>query len=148
MNRRHLVMLAALVLLVGRGAVSGQASLTARIDAIIETPIAAGKVAGASVAVVKNGKTILMKGYGLADLELDVKTPPGVTYEIGSVTKQFTAAGILLLQEDGKLSLDDEVTKFLPDYPTQGHRITLRRLLNHTSGIKGYTEMAEFREFQ
>ncbi len=148
MNRRHLVLSAALVLLVGRGAVSGQASLTSRIDAIVEVPIAAGKVAGASVAVVKGGTPILMKGYGLADIELGVKTPPGATYEIGSLTKQFTAAGILLLQQDGKLSLDDEVTRFLPDYPTQGHRITLRRLLNHTSGIKGYTEMAEFREFQ
>jgi N-acyl-D-amino-acid deacylase len=148
MNRRHLVLSAALVLLVGRGAVVGQDGLAARIDAIIEAPIAAGRVAGASVAVVKGGTTILMKGYGLADLELAVPTPPGVTYEIGSVTKQFTAAAILLLQEDGKLSLDDEVTRFLPDYPTQGHRITLRRLLDHTSGIKGYTELAEFREFQ
>jgi len=148
MNRRHLVLSAALVLLVGRGAVVGQADRAARIDAIVNAPIAAGRVAGASVAVVRGGTTILLKGYGLADLELNVPTPPGVTYEIGSVTKQFTAAAILLLQEDGKLSLDDEVTRFLPDYPTQGHRITLRRLLDHTSGIKGYTELAEFREFQ
>ncbi len=148
MNRHHFALSAVLVILVNSGAVFGQASLSLRIDAIVNAPIAAGKVAGASVAVVKGGKTILMKGYGLADLELDVPTPPGATYEIGSVTKQFTAAGILLLQQDGKLSLDDEVTRFLPDYPTQGHRITLRRLLDHTSGIKSYTELAEFREFQ
>ncbi len=78
--------------------VYGQTDLTARIDAIVEAPIKAGTVAGASVAVVKGGATLLVKGYGLADLELNVPTPPGATYEIGSVTKQFTAAAILLLK--------------------------------------------------
>ena len=119
----------------------------ATVDAIVHRPIADGKVAGASVAVVKGGQTLLLKEYGFADLELDVPTPPRATYEIGSVTKQFTAAAILLLAEEGKLSLDDELTRFLPDYPTQGQRVTLRRLLNHTSGIKGYTELAEFADF-
>lgn len=127
--------------------VLAQTDLTARIDAIVNAPIASGAIAGASVAVVKGGRTLLSKAYGKADLELDVPTPPGATYEIGSVTKQFTAAVILLLQEEGKLALDDEITKFLPDYPTQGHRVTLRRLLNHTSGIRGYTEMREFGDF-
>jgi CubicO group peptidase (beta-lactamase class C family) len=127
---------------------NADAGLIARIDAIVEAPIKAGTVAGASVAVVQRGRPLVMKGYGVADLELDVPTPPGVTYEIGSVTKQFTAAAILLLQDEGKLSLDDDVTKYLPDYPTQGHRIPLKRLLNHTSGIKGYTEIPEFGDFQ
>lgn len=126
---------------------SAQTDVTARIDAIVNAPIASGAIAGASVAVVKGGQTLVSKAYGKADLELDVPTPPAATYEIGSVTKQFTAALVLLLQEDGKLALDDEITKYLPDYPTQGHRITLRRLLNHTSGIKGYTEMKEFGDF-
>lgn len=124
-----------------------QTDVSARIDAIVNAPIASGAIAGASVAVVKGGRTLLSKAYGKADLELDVPTPPGATYEIGSVTKQFTAALILLLQEEGKLGLDDELTKFLPDYPTQGQRVTLRRLLNHTSGIRGYTEMKEFGDF-
>ncbi len=88
--------------------------------------------------------TLLLKPYGFADLEFDVPTPNDALYEIGSVTKQFTAAAILQLQEQGKLSLADDITKFLPDYPTQGHHITLRRLMDHTSGIKGYTEMPEF----
>lgn len=123
-------------------------SLPGKIDAIVEKPIREGRVAGASVAVVHRGRTIVSKGYGLADIELDVPTPPRATYEIGSITKQFTAASILLLAEQGKLSLEDDLTHYLPEYPTQGHRITLRRLLNHTSGIKGYTEMPEFREFQ
>lgn len=148
MTTRHRALLSVALVACACADAAGQTSLAARIDAIVETPITAGKVAGASVAVVKGGQTLLLKGYGLADIELDVPTPPGATYEIGSVTKQFTAASILLLQEQGKLSLDDEITKYLPDYPTQGHRITLRRLLNHTSGIKSYTEMKEFGEFQ
>src|SRR5436309_7165060 len=126
----------------------GQENIPAKIDAIVGAPINAGKVAGASVAVVKGNETLVMKGYGFADLELDVPTPPRVTYEIGSITKQFTAAAILLLAEQGKLSLADELTKFVPDYPTQGNRVTIRHLLNHTSGIKGYTELPEFRAFQ
>jgi CubicO group peptidase (beta-lactamase class C family) len=126
---------------------AAQSNLAAAVDSIVEAPIKAGKVAGASVAVVRGSETIVERGYGLADLQLDVATPPRAIYEIGSVTKQFTAAAILLLAEDGKLSLDDPLTKFLADYPTQGHRITIRHLLNHTSGIKGYTELEEFREF-
>lgn len=119
----------------------------ARIDAIVEAPIKEGKVAGTSVTVVHKGQTIVAKGYGKADLEWDIPTPADATYEIGSVTKQFTAAALLLLRDDGKLSLDDEITKHLPSYPTQGQRLPLRRLLNHTSGIKGYTEIEEFGDF-
>lgn len=125
---------------------AAQDDLAATVDAIVEAPIKAGRVAGASVAVVRGNRTLVERGYGFADLQLDVPTPPRAIYEIGSITKQFTAAAILLLAEDGKLSLDDELTKFLPDYPTHAHRITVRHLLNHTSGIKGYTELEEFGE--
>ena len=120
------------------------AAPSAVIDAIVEAPIKAGKVAGASVAVTRRGDTIVAKSYGHADLELDVPMPSDASFEIGSVTKQFTAAAILLLAERGKLAIDDELTKFLPDYPTHDARITIRRLLTHTSGIKGYTELPEF----
>jgi CubicO group peptidase (beta-lactamase class C family) len=116
----------------------------AAIDRIIEAPIKAGKIAGASIAVARRGETIAATSYGLADLELEVPMPPDASFEIGSVTKQFTAASILLLSERGKLSVDDELTKFLPEYPTHGQRITIRHLLTHTSGIKGYTELPEF----
>jgi CubicO group peptidase (beta-lactamase class C family) len=127
---------------------AAQTDITARVEAVIRPPITDGKLAGASVAVVRGGQTLLMKEYGFADLELGVPMPPKASFEIGSVTKQFTAAAILLLAEQRKLSLDDDVTKHLPDYPVQGNRITIRQLLNHTSGIKGYTELVEFREFQ
>jgi len=116
----------------------------AAIEAIVAAPIKAGKVAGASLVVAERGRTIVAKSFGMADLELDVPMPDDASFEIGSITKQFTAASILLLMERGKLALDDEVTKYLPDYPTHGQRITIRHLLTHTSGIKGYTEMKEF----
>lgn len=129
------------------GTTSGaHGEVVSRIDAIINKRIDTG-IAGASVAVVKGQDTILIKGYGKADLEFDVVTPEDAIYEIGSVTKQFTAVGILLLAEQGKLSLDDDITKYFPDYNAQGNRIPVRRLLDHTSGIKGYTEIPEFAQF-
>lgn len=121
-----------------------RARIAAAVDSIVGETLKGGRAAGMSVAVVRGRDTIVMKGYGYADLEFDVATPPRAVYEIGSVTKQFTAAAVLLLQEQGKLSLEDELTKYLPNYATHGRRITLRRLLDHTSGIKGYTEMPEF----
>ena len=121
-----------------------RALLVRAIDSIASAPIEDGRVAGMSVAVVHGNDTLALKGYGYADLELRVPTPDRAVYEIGSITKQFTAAAILQLAERGALSLDDELTKFLPEYPTRGHRVTVRRLLDHTSGIRGYTEIAEF----
>ncbi|MCL4865178.1 MAG: serine hydrolase, partial [Gemmatimonadales bacterium] len=88
--------------------------------------------------------TLLLKGYGRADVELDVATPPEAVYAIGSVTKQFTAAAILQLRDAGKLDLDVDMSHYLPEFPTQGRRISVRQLLNHTSGIKGITEIPEF----
>lgn len=123
---------------------SAASSKAAAIEAIVTAPVKAAKVAGASLVVAERGQTIVAKSFGMADLELDVPMPDDASFEIGSVTKQFTAASILLLMERGKLALDDEVTKYLPDYPTHGQRITIRHLLTHTSGIKGYTEMKEF----
>jgi CubicO group peptidase (beta-lactamase class C family) len=93
---------------------------------------------------VRGSDTLVMQGYGKADLELDVPMPAQAVHEIGSVTKQFTAAAVMQLVEEGKLSLDDELTRWFPSYPMQGQRVTVRRLLDHTSGIKGYTEMPEF----
>src|SRR3954467_2824723 len=119
------------------------AAAATAIDGIVEAPIKGAKVAGASIAVQRRGETIVANSYGSADLELDVPMPADASFEIGSVTKQFTAASILLLAERGKLSIDDEVTKYLPHYPTHGQRITLRHLLTHTPGIKGYTGVGE-----
>jgi CubicO group peptidase (beta-lactamase class C family) len=128
----------------GGGAPADRAALVARIDSIVSAPIDQGKVAGASIAVVRGSDTIAVRGFGRASLELDVPTPPHAIYEIGSVTKQFTASAILQLVEQGKVDLDADVRTYLPDYNSQGRRIPVRRLMDHTSGIKGYTEMPEF----
>jgi D-alanyl-D-alanine carboxypeptidase len=96
---------------------------------------------GAAVAVMKDGVPLLRKGYGLANLELGVPIRPEMVFRLGSITKQFTAVGILMLVKEGKLALDDEITRFLPGYPTQGQRITVENLLTHTSGIQSYTDM-------
>ncbi len=122
-----------------------RAEMVRAIDSLASAPIQRGQIAGMSVAVVKGRDTILIKGYGSADLELDVPTPANAVYEIGSVTKQFTTAALLQLVEQGKLSLDDDITKYLPNYPSRGNPISIRRILDHTSGIRSYTEIAEAR---
>ncbi|WP_296381980.1 serine hydrolase [Winogradskyella sp.] len=94
---------------------------------------------GATILVAKNGKTIYRKAIGKSSLELDVDMIPENVFMLASITKQFTAVSILMLEEQGKLSLDDPITKFIPDYPTLGKTITVHHLLNHTSGIKSYT---------
>jgi CubicO group peptidase (beta-lactamase class C family) len=100
---------------------------------------------GAAVLVAKDGKVLLRKGYGMASLELGVPIQPDMVFELGSITKQFTAAAILMLQEGGKLSVQDEITKYLPDYPTHGQKITIDHLLTHVSGIPSYTGLPEWR---
>jgi CubicO group peptidase (beta-lactamase class C family) len=125
-----------------------RAQLVAKLDSAARAHVEHAMVAGVSVAVVRGPDTLLLRGYGYADLEWSLPTPPdaSASYEIGSVTKQFTAAAIMKLVEAGKLDLDEDFTKYLPDFDTRGHRVPLRRLLDHTSGIKGYTEMPVFGE--
>lgn len=96
---------------------------------------------GGVFLVAKKGDIIYKKAFGLADLELQVPMETNNVFEIGSMTKQFTAISILMLVEKGKLRLDDEITEYIPDYPTQGHKITIHHLLNHTSGIKSFTSV-------
>ena len=119
----------------------------AAIDEIVMTPIRDGLIAGASVAVVHGGEPVAFRGYGWANLQLDVPTPEDAIYEIGSVTKQFTSVGLLQAQEEGLVDLDADMATYLPDFPTQGNTITVRELLDHTSGIRGYTEMAAARPY-
>ena len=99
---------------------------------------------GASVLIAKDGKAIYKKAVGMANLELNVPLSTDNVFEIGSITKQFTAVTILMLEEQGKLKIEDEITKYIPDYPTNGKTITIHHLLNHTSGIKSYTSMESF----
>jgi len=122
------------------------AGVIAEIDGIVAAAMEEANIAGVGVGVAFGDDIVVAKGYGLADVENDVPVTASTVFRIGSVTKQFTAAAILLLVERGELSLDDELSTLVPEFKGQGHRITVDRLLNHTSGIKGYTEMPTFWE--
>jgi CubicO group peptidase (beta-lactamase class C family) len=93
---------------------------------------------GCAAAVSLNGETVFEKAFGLAELEHTVPNTPQTIFESGSVAKQFTAAAIVLLQQDGKLSIDDPVRKYIPELPEYGAPLTIRHLLNHTSGIRDW----------
>jgi CubicO group peptidase (beta-lactamase class C family) len=98
---------------------------------------------GIAVIVAQNGKILFEKSYGLADLEHHVPVTSQTIFRIASVTKQFTAAAILKLQEQGKLSVKDKLSKYIPDFP-RGNEVTVRELLNHTSGIHDYIQEPDF----
>lgn len=100
-----------------------------------------GDVPGASLLVVRDGQPIVRRAYGLADVENHIRATPSTNYRLASVTKQFTATAILRLAEEGKLSLDDGVRKWLPSLPPVADAITIRHLLTHTSGLIDYEDV-------
>jgi CubicO group peptidase (beta-lactamase class C family) len=115
------------------GSVKG--SREQQVDAVfkaVDTP----NTPGASVAVIANGQIVLEKGYGIANLEYGIPIKPDTIFHVASVSKQFTAMAILLLEEERKLSIDDDIHKVLPELPDYGYKITIRNLLQHTSGIR------------
>ncbi len=99
---------------------------------------------GGTAIIVKDGETVYLKAFGKANLELDVDMQTDNIFRIGSITKQFTACAILKLMEEGKISLQDDITKYLEDYPIHGHKITIEHLLTHTSGIKSMTSLKKW----
>ena len=109
----------ALLLLAGQ-APAAQPSASARIDAIVTRAFAADQP-GAAVIVVKDGQVVYRKAVGMASLELGVPLQPDMVFRLGSITKQFTAAAVMLLVEQGKVGLKDPIDKYLPGYPMQGH---------------------------
>ncbi|WP_303315222.1 serine hydrolase [Flavivirga abyssicola] len=115
-----------------------------QIDKLISTYEAYGKFNG-SVLVSDHGKVIYKKGFGMANMEWDIPNQPNTKHRLGSITKQFTAMLILQLAADGKLDLQEPITKYLPDYPKEnGDKITTHHLLTHTSGIPNYTSFPKF----
>lgn len=114
--------------------------LAAQIDQALTATFPAD-APGAAVIILRAGKPILRKGYGMANLELGVPIAPEMVFRLGSVTKQFTAVAILMLVEMGKIKLDDAITQYLPDYPTHGQTITVEHLLTHTSGIMNFVTL-------
>src|SRR6478672_5373400 len=97
-----------------------------------------------TILVARDGKPIVSKGYGLANIELNVPNKPENIFRLGSVTKQFTAMAVMMLQERGKLSVSDPICKYFTDCPEAWKPITIRNLLTHTSGITNYTEFPDF----
>lgn len=97
---------------------------------------------GLSLAVIKNGAVVYKKGFGIANLEYGVPITTSTVFQAASVSKQFTVFSILLLEQEGKLSIDDDIRKYLPEMPDYKHKITLRNLANHTSGIRDNTDLA------
>lgn len=110
------------------------------VDHFINAEMQRLKIPGLALAVVRDGALVQAKGYGLASVELEAPVKPETIFQSGSVGKQFTSAGVMLLVEEGKLKLDDPITKYLPNSPNIWHNITIRHLLTHTSGIPDYTD--------
>jgi CubicO group peptidase (beta-lactamase class C family) len=117
--------------------------ISKKVDAYVEAEIARRHIPGVSVAVTRRGEVIHAKGYGQANVELAVPATENTIYQIGSITKQFTATAIMMLADEGKLSLGDPISKYLDDAPDAWSGVTVRHLLNHTSGIKSYTSIAD-----
>ena len=132
-----LALLACLPIAAQPGQTAGE---SARVDAIMSALVGAA-TPGAAVIVIRDGKVVHQKGYGLADV--DAKTPitTSTTFDLASVSKQFTAMAIMLLAERGKLAYTDPLTKFFPEFPAYAAKITVRHLLHHTSGLPDYMEV-------
>jgi CubicO group peptidase (beta-lactamase class C family) len=114
----------------------------AAVDEVFSDLAKAGSP-GCALGVYRGGKIVYSKGYGLANLEENVAITPQSVFDIGSTSKQFTAASILLLEKQGKLSISDDIRKYLPELPDYGQKITIVHLLNHTSGLRDYLTLME-----
>lgn len=113
--------------------------LADKIDDYVRAQMSERHIPGVALAVVRAGKIAKIEAYGLANVELNVPAAKDTVFEIGSVTKQITAAAVMLLVEDGKINLDEKISKYLPNAPETWSKVTVRNLLTHTSGIKNYT---------
>src|SRR5687767_10872501 len=134
------IVLAALCLFVFQSAAAQNAAvpsvkqITAKIDEYMKSAVEVERFSG-SILVARNGQVIVSKGYGLANVELDVPNTPQTVFRLASITKQFTAASVMMLQERGKLNVNDPFCKYLTDCPPAWQPITIRHLLTMTSGI-------------
>jgi CubicO group peptidase (beta-lactamase class C family) len=133
-----------IVLLVAGG---GLAQDVARMEQVIQSYTANQRFMG-SVLVAKGTEVVLNKGYGSANLEWNVPNSPATKFRLGSITKQFTAASILLLQERGKLNVQDPVKKYIADAPAAWDKITIYHVLTHTSGIPSFTGFPEYAKWE
>jgi CubicO group peptidase (beta-lactamase class C family) len=116
-------------------ALPGESAIAGRVDAIFHE-FDRSTSPGCAVTAYQGNRVVLSRAYGMANLDHDVHLTPASIFHVASVSKQFTAAAILLLANEGKLSLDDEVRKYVPELPDFGHKITIRHLAHHISGVR------------
>src|SRR6202522_3848839 len=134
---KSLIAAALTLLMVFPAAAQLSEDLKSKVDAVVNQVLSSTKVPSASIAIVKDGRIAYLQAYGQARLSPAMEAKPQMQYSIGSISKQFTAAAALLLVQEGKLSLDDPVSKYLPEL-TRAKEVTLRMLLSHTSGYQDY----------
>lgn len=116
------------------------------VDNYIHAEMSKRRIPGLALLVVRDGKTVKQKGYGFSNVELQVPVKPETLFQSGSMGKQFTAAAVMMLVEEGKIGLDDPLTKYLPDAPTSWNQVKARHLLSHTGGFGDYPEKFDFRK--
>ena len=121
-------------------AVAKAQKLNDQIDRLITSVISSQQGPGGAFMVARKGQVLYQKAFGKANIELGVDLTPENVFQLGSMTKQFTAVAVLLLEQQGKLKVSDPISKYIPDYPA-GDKITIHHLLTHTSGIKDFTKM-------
>lgn len=121
-------------------------TLVSKVDEYLNAAMKVRRFGGA-VLIARNGQALVSKGYGMANLEDDAPNTPQTKFRLGSLTKQFTAMAVMMLQERGKLNVGDPVCKYLPDCPAAWQPITVRHLLTHTSGVPNYTNFPDFKQF-
>jgi CubicO group peptidase (beta-lactamase class C family) len=136
-----MIMLVALGLLAAASA--GAQDIASKIDQYVNAQIKVNRFGG-SILVARDGKVLASKGYGMANVEHDIPNTPQTKFRLGSITKQFTATAILLLEERGKLSVQDAVCKYVPECPAAWQEITVHHLLTHTSGIPNFTSFPDY----
>jgi CubicO group peptidase (beta-lactamase class C family) len=116
------------------------------VESVGKQAVEIDKVVGLSIGVASGDEVLVAEGFGLASVELNVPATANTVYRIGSITKEFTAAAVLILVEDGRIHLDAPLTEYLPDYPIHGCSFTIRQLLQHTSGVPDFTRLPNYRQ--
>jgi CubicO group peptidase (beta-lactamase class C family) len=124
---------------------AAQDGITAKVDEYVKAEMQKQRIPGLSLAVIKDGQNILAKGYGIANVEHQVPVKPETIFQSGSVGKQFTATAVMMLVEEGKISLDDSINKYFTDAPESWKEITVHHLLTHTAGTTDYPRDFDFR---
>ena len=144
MLKKHVSML--LIVLAAALSIVAQSTPEAAVDAFIKAEMGKQKIPGVSLAVVKEGKPLIVKGYGFANVEHQVPVKPETVFQSGSVGKQFTAMAVMMLVDEGKIGLDDKISKHLGEVPEAWANVTVRHLLTHTGGLTDYPRDFDFRK--